>query len=81
MVAFLGRVQLACVRVPDVLTGDDEREGRRECSAWEGELAWSEAGGSVFWISNCVHSSCVRVAATTHSVMCSSLIWAQTIGI
>ena len=48
LAVFLGRVQLAGVRVPAVLTGDDEREGRREGPAWEGQLAWSEAGKSPF---------------------------------
>ena len=51
----LGRVQLAGVRVPAVLTGDDEREGRREGPAWEGQLAWSEAGKSAHCILYCGH--------------------------
>ena len=42
----LGSLQLARVRVPAVLSGDDEREGRREGPVRERQLSGSEAGGN-----------------------------------
>ena len=42
----LGSLQLASVRVPAVLSGDDEREGRREGPVRERQLPGSEAGGN-----------------------------------
>ena len=42
----LGSLQLAGVRVPAVLSGDDEREGRREGHVRERQLFGGEAGGN-----------------------------------
>ena len=42
----VGSLQLARVRVPAVLSGDDEREGRREGPVRERQQSGSQAGGN-----------------------------------
>ena len=42
----LGSLQLARVRIPAVLSGDDEREGRRESPVRERQLPGDQAGGN-----------------------------------
>ena len=47
MALLLASLQLAAVRVPPVLGGEDEGHGRREGPTREGEVSRSEGGGSV----------------------------------
>ena len=51
----LGSLQLARLRVPAVLSGDDEREGRREGPVRERQLPGSEVGGKFAYCLFCSH--------------------------
>ncbi len=54
LAVVLVSLQLAAVRVPPVLSGDDEGHGRREGPTREGEVSRGEGGGSFL---NCVSMS------------------------
>ena len=68
----LGSPQFARVRVPAVLSGDDEREGRREGPVRERQLPGSEAGDNFVFRSHFLNlvssleTTCLYTATILH---------------
>ena len=56
----LGSLQLARVRVPAILSGDDERKGRRESPVRERQLSGNEACHKLVFCSHFLKLSAVR---------------------